>query len=97
MLISSYDHSFVVQATVITIVNYNRKTFIVQATGVNLVKLILSKFTRDFFKKIDHFIIGNNVFLELYNGVAYIKRANNLKKVNCTAISTPFGVPWCLY
>jgi hypothetical protein len=42
MLLSSYNHSFMVQATVITIVNYDhnvimiitydRKTFIVQAT-----------------------------------------------------------------
>ncbi len=28
-------HSFIVLATVITIVNYDRKTFIVQATGWN--------------------------------------------------------------
>jgi hypothetical protein len=28
-----YDCSFIVLATVITIVNYNHKTFIVQATG----------------------------------------------------------------
>jgi hypothetical protein len=44
MLPSSYNHSFIVQATVITIINYehtvitiinyNCKTFIVQATGV---------------------------------------------------------------
>jgi hypothetical protein len=44
MLLSSYDHSFIVQATVIkfkiyyliviTIVIYNRKTLIVQATGL---------------------------------------------------------------
>jgi hypothetical protein len=44
MLLSSYDHSFIVQATVIKIINYNhtiimiinsdRKTFIVQATGL---------------------------------------------------------------
>ncbi len=27
------NHSFIVLATVITIVNYDRKTFIVQATG----------------------------------------------------------------
>jgi hypothetical protein len=30
----NYDHSFIVLATVITIVNYNRKTFIVQASGL---------------------------------------------------------------
>jgi hypothetical protein len=36
MLLSSYHHSFIVQATVITTVNYDRKTFIVQATGLNL-------------------------------------------------------------
>jgi len=29
-----HNHSFIVLATVITIVNYNRKAFIVQATGV---------------------------------------------------------------
>jgi hypothetical protein len=29
------NHSFIVLATVITIVNYNRKTFIVQAPGVH--------------------------------------------------------------
>ena len=36
-MIVNYDrnHSFKVLATVITIVNYNRKTFIVQATGIN--------------------------------------------------------------
>ncbi len=44
MLLSSYDHSFIVQATVITIINYSHtiimiinsdcKTFIVQATGL---------------------------------------------------------------
>jgi hypothetical protein len=35
-MIVNYDGncSFIVLATVITIVNYNRKTFIVQATGV---------------------------------------------------------------
>jgi hypothetical protein len=34
-MIINYDrnHSFIVLATVITIVNYDRKTFIVQATG----------------------------------------------------------------
>ncbi len=47
MRLSSYDHSFIVPATVITIVNYDRtvimivnydhKTFIVQATGLDLV------------------------------------------------------------
>jgi hypothetical protein len=36
VMIINYDrnHSFIVQATVITILNYNRKTFIVQATGL---------------------------------------------------------------
>ena len=29
----NYDCSFIVLATVIMIINYNRKTFIVQATG----------------------------------------------------------------
>jgi hypothetical protein len=48
MIISSYDHSFIVQASVITIVNYDHtvimtvnydnKTFIVQATGHNSIK-----------------------------------------------------------
>jgi len=34
--IVNYDHnsSFIVLATVITIVNYNHKTFILQATGL---------------------------------------------------------------
>jgi hypothetical protein len=31
--------SFIIQANVITIVNYNHKTFIVQATGVVLTTL----------------------------------------------------------
>jgi hypothetical protein len=37
----TYDHnrSFKILATVITIINYDRKTFIVQATGVNIIKL----------------------------------------------------------
>ena len=34
--------SFIVLATVITIVNYNRHLFIVQATGPNVIKLYLS-------------------------------------------------------
>jgi hypothetical protein len=44
MILSSYNHSFIVQDTVILIinydhtdimiVNYDRKTFIVQATGI---------------------------------------------------------------
>jgi hypothetical protein len=48
MLLSNYDRSFIVQATVfkilnyghtvITIVNYDHKTFIVQATGQMLLK-----------------------------------------------------------
>ncbi len=29
----NYDHSFIVLATVIAIVNYDRKTYIAQATG----------------------------------------------------------------
>jgi hypothetical protein len=38
-MILNYDHtcSFIALATVITIVNYDRKTFIVQATGRNSV------------------------------------------------------------
>jgi hypothetical protein len=32
----NYDRSFIVLANGITIVNYDRKTFIVQATGVTL-------------------------------------------------------------
>jgi hypothetical protein len=35
MLLAIYDHSFKVQATVITIVKYDRKTFIAQATDLN--------------------------------------------------------------
>ncbi len=37
-MIVNYDHnhSFIVLATVITIINYNRKTFIVQATRFQL-------------------------------------------------------------
>jgi hypothetical protein len=39
--IINYDHysSFIVLATVIAIVNYDRKSFIVQATGIDLIKL----------------------------------------------------------
>ena len=42
----NYDrnHSFTVLATVITIVNYDCKTFIVQATGVNFIKLFSAYF-----------------------------------------------------
>ncbi len=32
----NYDRSFIVMATVITIINYDRKTFIVQATEVSI-------------------------------------------------------------
>ncbi len=32
----NYDRSFIVLANVITIVNYNRKPFIVQATGLKI-------------------------------------------------------------
>jgi hypothetical protein len=34
----SYEHSFIVHTIVITIVNYNHKTFIVQATGLTRVQ-----------------------------------------------------------
>jgi hypothetical protein len=30
----NYDRSFILLATIITIINYDRKTFIVQATGL---------------------------------------------------------------
>jgi hypothetical protein len=36
------NNSFIVLATVITIVNYDRKTFIVQATGVDHKKSLRS-------------------------------------------------------
>ncbi len=35
MLLAIYDHSFIVQATVITIVKYDRKTFIAQTADLN--------------------------------------------------------------
>ncbi len=35
----NYDRSFIVLATVITIVNYDRKTFIVQATGSKMNRM----------------------------------------------------------
>jgi len=44
----TYDHhyddrnSFIIQANVITIVNYDRHLFIVQATGANVLKLFTS-------------------------------------------------------
>jgi hypothetical protein len=40
----NYDRnsSFIVLATVIMIVNYNRKTFIVQATGHSILNLLAS-------------------------------------------------------
>jgi hypothetical protein len=38
-----YDRSFIVLGAVITIVNYNLKTFIVQATAVALPKLPQTK------------------------------------------------------
>ncbi len=50
-LIVNYDHncSFIVLANVITIVNYNSKTFIVQAIGVigatTLIRLAMSRKT----------------------------------------------------
>jgi len=34
--------SFIIQANVITIINYNRKTFIVQATGFSSILVFLS-------------------------------------------------------
>jgi hypothetical protein len=34
--------SFIIQANVITIVNYDRKTFIVQATGGNVIKILMA-------------------------------------------------------
>ncbi len=39
---TTYDrnHSFIVLAAVITIINYNRKTFTVQATGTCIIKLL---------------------------------------------------------
>jgi hypothetical protein len=40
--------SFIVLATVITIVNYDCKTFIAQATGVYPLKKFWSKFTHSF-------------------------------------------------
>jgi hypothetical protein len=42
-MIINYDcnHSFIVLATVITIINYDRKTFIVQAQGFQFQSLIL--------------------------------------------------------
>jgi hypothetical protein len=47
MLLASYGRSFIVQATVvkydhtvITSVNYDHKTFIVQSTGLNVIKLV---------------------------------------------------------
>ncbi len=55
------------------IVNYDRKTFIVQATGVNLIKLIGSKFTHPFCK-LDHFIAMEYILPKfIYNGLAYKK------------------------
>ena len=51
-MIENYNcnHSFIVLATVITIVNYDRKTFIVQATDLkgthpNFYSLYLTKLT----------------------------------------------------
>ncbi len=37
--------SFIIQANVIMIINYDRKTFIVQATGENVIRNLQSKFT----------------------------------------------------
>jgi hypothetical protein len=37
----NYDHSFIILATVITIVNYDRKTIIVQATDFTPQKIAL--------------------------------------------------------
>ncbi len=34
--------SFIIQANVIMIVNYYRKTFIVQATGLSVIKLLMA-------------------------------------------------------
>jgi hypothetical protein len=35
----NYDHSFIVLAIVIAIVNYDRKTFILQATGSKMNRM----------------------------------------------------------
>ncbi len=45
IIIFNHNHSFIVLATVIMIVNYDRKTFIVQATilGVIISKVTISK------------------------------------------------------
>jgi hypothetical protein len=43
--------SFIIQANVITIINYNRKTLIVQATGQNVIILFCPVIT-DFHSKL---------------------------------------------
>ncbi len=68
-----YDHkTFIVQATVITIVNYdhtvitiinyNNKTFIVQATGHNVIKNLEPQFT-NFCNKLDSLTFATNIRL----------------------------------
>jgi hypothetical protein len=42
----NYERSFKVMAIVITIVNYDRKTFIVQATAVSLSQLYYQPFPK---------------------------------------------------
>ncbi len=52
MLLASYGRSFIVQVivitivkynhTVITFVNYDHKTYIVQSTGLNVIKLVIN-------------------------------------------------------
>jgi hypothetical protein len=48
-------------------------SFMIQAPGVNLVKLFGSNFTHSF-SKLDHFIIANLYFTKLRKGPAYKKR-----------------------
>jgi hypothetical protein len=50
-MIINYDHnhSSKVLATVITIINYNCKTFIVQATDVNFTNILLAAFLYESF------------------------------------------------
>jgi hypothetical protein len=41
LIYAIYDHSFIVQATVITIVKYDRKTFIAQAADLNFLSVVI--------------------------------------------------------
>ncbi len=69
-----YNNSFIVLATVITIVNYDRKTFIVQATCVRVTKVFSSLTKKK--NKVTHLALA----LSGTNSLAYLSSLSTTKK-----------------